>query len=58
MPDSPILIQQAAFEDRLMMSYIMQSRDGSIIVLDGGCAANAPRLLEALKKLGAAPDQA
>ena len=52
MSDMPILIQQAAYEESLMMSYILQSRDGSIIVIDGGGKTNAPRLLEALRQLG------
>jgi len=52
MPETPLLIQTSSASHSQMMGYILQSRDGSLIVVDGGCAANAPRLLETLKKLG------
>lgn len=35
-----------------MMSYIIQTGNGKLIVIDGGYACEAPYLLETLKKLG------
>ena len=52
MPETPLLIQTSSASHSQMMGYILQSRDGSLIVVDGGCTADGPALLARLKKLG------
>lgn len=51
-PSSPVLYQLASQSPSQMMGYVFQSRDGSLIVLDGGCKEDADHLLALLKKLG------
>lgn len=50
--NTPRLYQLASQSPSQMMSYLFQSRDGSLAVLDGGCKEDSGHLLKALRLLG------